>query len=67
MRNLTQSMVVPERRLTVRECAWLQTFPDDYAYILPHTADHSFVSTSGVLAYYIAKNIETKWNLYFGR
>lgn len=25
MRNFTQSMVVPERRLTVRECARLQT------------------------------------------
>ena len=66
-----------ERRLTIRECARIQTFPDDYQFILPKTDKNSSVSSSDaykiignavpcVLAYNIAKNIESKWNLYFG-
>lgn len=65
-----------ERRLTVRECARIQTFPDDYQFILKKTADNVAVSSSDaykiignavpcVLAYNIAKNIEAKWNKYF--
>lgn len=65
-----------ERRLTVRECARLQTFPDDYQFILPKTKDHGSISASDaykiignavpcVLSYNIAKNLEAKWNRYF--
>lgn len=65
-----------ERRLTVRECARLQTFPDDYQFILPKTVENVSVSSSDaykiignavpcVLAYSIAKNIESKWHIYF--
>lgn len=65
-----------ERRLTVRECARLQTFPDDYQFIQQKTADNVGVSASDaykiignavpcVLAYNIAKNIEAKWKFYF--
>ena len=65
-----------ERRLTVRECARIQTFPDDYEFILRKTENHGSISSSDaykivgnavpcVLAYNIAKNIESKWNLYF--
>jgi DNA (cytosine-5)-methyltransferase 1 len=74
----TQELEVglPERRLTVRECARIQTFPDDYQFILKKTADNVAVSSSDaykiignavpcVLAYSIAKNIEAKWNKYF--
>lgn len=66
-----------ERRLSVRECARIQTFPDDYQFILPANRGNVHVSSSDayklignavpcLLAYNIAKNIESKWNLYFG-
>lgn len=69
---------LPERRLTVRECARIQTFPDDYQFVLSKTSAHRSVSSSDaykiignavpcVLAYNIAKNIESKWSLYFGK
>ena len=65
-----------ERRLTVRECARVQTFPDDYQFILKATKENVAVSASDayriignavpcLLAYNIAKNIESKWLLYF--
>lgn len=65
-----------ERRLSVRECARIQTFPDDYQFILPRKDNLSSVSSSDaykiignavpcVLAYHIAKTIESKWLLYF--
>ena len=68
---------LPERRLSVRECARIQTFPDNYQFILKRTKDNVPVSASDaykiignavpcVLAYSIAKNIESKWNRYFG-
>ncbi len=65
-----------ERRLTIRECARIQTFPNDYQFILKKTEYNVGVSSSDaykiignavpcVLAYNIAKNIENKWLLYF--
>lgn len=65
-----------ERRLTVRECARIQTFPDNYQFILKKTKLNTSVSSSDaykiignavpcVLAYHIAKTIEAKWLLYF--
>ncbi len=67
-----------ERRLTVRECARIQTFPDDYQFILKETVENVGVSSSDaykiignavpcVLAYSIAKSIESKWAKYFER
>lgn len=66
-----------ERRLTVRECARLQTFPDDYQFIISKTEKNVSVSSSDaykiignavpcVLAYNIAMNIQKKWTLWFG-
>ena len=65
-----------ERRLTIRECARIQTFPDDYQFILPKTAENISVNSSNaykiignavpcVLAYNIAMHLSEKWNDYF--
>lgn len=65
-----------ERRLTVRECARIQTFPDSYEFIIKKTKEQKGLSSSDaykiignavpcVLAFSIAKNIEQKWNNYF--
>lgn len=67
---------LPERRLTVRECARIQTFLNDYQFILGKTSTNVAVSASNaykiignavpcVLAYHLAKNLEAKWPLYF--
>ena len=66
-----------ERRLTVRECARIQTFPDDYEFIIPAKKNNSSgVSASDaykiignavppLLGYHIAKRLEKNWELYF--
>lgn len=65
-----------ERRLTVRECARIQTFPDDYQFILKRTNGNVGVSSSDaykiignavpcVLAYNIAKHLAEKWDKFF--
>ena len=67
-----------ERRLTIRECARLQTFPDDYEFILPKIGENVSVSASSaykiignavpcLLAYNIAMNIKQNWSKYFGQ
>ena len=66
-----------ERRLTIRECARIQTFPDDYEFIIPKKGDNAPVSASEaykiignavppLLAFHIAKRIEDNWERYFG-
>ena len=66
-----------ERRLTIRECARIQTFPDDYDFIIPKKGEQASVSASEaykiignavppLLAYHIAKRIEDNWQRYFG-
>lgn len=69
---------LPERRLTIRECARIQTFPDEFSFVIPAMGEECSVSASEaykiignavppLLAYHIAKNIEEKWELYFGK
>ena len=65
-----------ERRLTVRECARIQTFPDDYNFVLLNGSKYIVSASSGyklvgnavppLLAYHIAKKIEKNWDYYFG-
>lgn len=72
------SVGLPERRLTPRECALIQTFPPDYSFVRykPYSKSKFSVSSSGaykvignavppILAYNIAMRIQLLWNLYF--
>ncbi|MDD2983516.1 MAG: DNA (cytosine-5-)-methyltransferase [Crocinitomicaceae bacterium] len=68
-----------ERRLTVRECALIQTFPPDYEFVIENKNGRkgSFLLSPSqaykiignavppLLAYNLAKRIEEVWDLYF--
>ena len=65
-----------QRRLTIRECARIQTFPNNYQFILSKTELNKAVSASSaykiignavpcVLAYNIAMTLKDKWDIYF--
>lgn len=68
-----------ERRLTVRECARIQTFPDDYEFIRNKNVlgnEYSLTPSNAyklignavppLLAFHLAWQIQENWNLYFG-
>lgn len=66
-----------ERRLTVRECARIQTFPDNYDFVFKDVKTNNSVSASEayklignavppLLGFHIAKRIESLWKNYFG-
>lgn len=70
---------LPERRLTLRECARIQTFPDDFNFVISKNEKNTRFSVSPsvgyklvgnavppLLAYHIAKKIEANWEYYFG-
>ena len=66
------------RRLTVRECARIQTFPDDFQFVRPQNKGdekYSLSATDGyklignavppLLAYHIARHLEHQWDYLF--
>lgn len=68
----------PERRLTLRECGRIQTFPDDYNFVIPSNDKRKKFALSPsqgyklvgnavppLLAYHIAKKIQSNWSNYF--
>lgn len=77
MEELQQGL--QERRLSVRECALIQTFPPDYPFVWKGTINGNRVSLNAsggykvvgnavppVLAYHIAMRLQSLWKLYFG-
>ena len=66
-----------ERRLTVRECARLQTFPDDYQFVYKANKKEQNISTTDayklignavppLLGFHLAMQIQKNWKKYFG-
>ena len=70
---------LPERRLTPRECAMIQTFPPDFPFVKRKGYTKNYeLNASGaykvignavppVLAYQIARRIQELWPLYFNK
>jgi len=66
-----------ERRLTVRECARIQTFPDDFEFVrTSNNSEYPLAMQGGykvignavppLLGFHIAWNLQKKWNDIFG-
>jgi DNA (cytosine-5)-methyltransferase 1 len=61
---------LPQRRLSVRECARIQTFPDDFAFVgngVCGSAAYKLVGNAvpPLLAYHIAKRLDELWESFF--
>ncbi|MGK7932049.1 MAG: DNA cytosine methyltransferase [Microcystaceae cyanobacterium] len=63
------------RRLTVRECARIQTFPDNFEFVRDKKSGYPLSASQGyklignavppLLAYHLAKRLESLWNCLF--
>lgn len=64
---------LPERRLSVRECARIQTFPDNYEFVVPSAVSASDGyrlignAVPPLLAYRLASRLEVVWDGVFRR
>jgi len=62
---------LPQRRLTVRECARIQTFPNDYEFVIPNKLSASDGyrlignAVPPLLAYRLAQRIDEIWDELF--
>ena len=58
-----------QRRLTVRECARIQTFPNDYFFMDKTTQNAAFTVIGNavpcLMSYHFAKRLEEIWDKYF--
>ena len=73
MDELNQGLI--ERRLTVRECARIQTFPDDYEFVRESKDDFQLGASSSYklignavppfLAYHFARRLDSIWEHLF--
>jgi DNA (cytosine-5)-methyltransferase 1 len=65
------ALSLPQRRLSVRECARLQTFPDDYEFVIPGVLSASDGyrlignAVPPLLAYRLGARLEEVWNKIF--
>ena len=71
-KNYTEIAInMPQRRLTVRECARLQTFPDDYEFVVPEKISASDGyrlignAVPPLLAYRLGQRLEEIWDELF--
>ena len=61
---------LPQRRLSVRECARIQTFPDGYEFVTHNIGASEAYKLIGnavppLLGYHLAKRLETVWASLF--
>lgn len=65
------ALSLPQRRLSVRECARLQTFPDDYEFVIPEKLSASDGyrlignAVPPLLAYRLASRLQDVWGKIF--